>query len=217
MWFRRNIMKKRMKKIIASISAAVLSVVPMMSAASPANAAGRLNTYRIYYDAQKTGIADFEVTFHYTDDIVAEPSAKTSLCENGIFNSIHYTISQQVVTTYQGDAITETGTLATTKFLTYNGTDVIYDLISFDSTAKNANGSKMAPSSISIEAVLVGDANDDGIVDISDVVAVQCYVANPTKYPLRNLRAADADGKDGITEADANMIQKYISQIILHF
>ncbi|MBQ8960560.1 MAG: leucine-rich repeat protein [Ruminococcus sp.] len=68
---------------------------------------------------------------------------------------------------------------------------------------------------------LLGDANGDGKVDLSDAVAVLQYVALPAKYPLDepHLRAADVVDKDtsgvngidalAIMMVDAGLIQEY--------
>ncbi len=209
-------MKKKTTKRIAAALATVLCTIPLASSLS-ASASGLQNTYRIYYDAQKTGIANFEVNFTYSGDVVAEPSMKTSLCANGNFNSIHYPLSSKVVTTYQGNAITQTGTLATTKLLSSTGIDNIYDVLSFSNpVAKNANGNKMSPSSIAIDVVLVGDADNNGFIDICDVVVINSYLSNPAMNPLANSYAADANGDGSITEDDALLVQQYLAGIISH-
>lgn len=210
-------MKRTLKKLIAAVSAAALCAVPMTNGVL-VSAAGSQNTYRIYYDAQKTGIADFEISFGYSGDVTTEPSMKTSLCANGNFNSIHYPLSSKVVTTYQGDAIASTGTLATTKLLSSVGFEEIYDVLSFDTPiVKNANGNKMSPSSISIDVVLVGDADGDGMITVADASCIMSYVTNPEKNPLNNPYAADTDGDGFISNIDALRIQQYLARIITHF
>jgi len=61
-----------------------------------------------------------------------------------------------------------------------------------------------------------GDANEDGIVNVADAVAVLQYVANKAKYPLSAAGAAnaDCDGISGITGTDAITIQKMDAGII---
>ena len=53
-----------------------------------------------------------------------------------------------------------------------------------------------------------GDANKDGIVSISDVTAIQKYLASIPETPF-NAKAADVNG-DGVAISDATAIQRYI-------
>lgn len=65
-----------------------------------------------------------------------------------------------------------------------------------------------------------GDADVDGDIGISDVVAVMGYSANKEKYPLTQQGALNADvysNGDGVSVSDALEIQKYVAQIITEF
>jgi len=67
---------------------------------------------------------------------------------------------------------------------------------------------------------VAGDATLDGIVDISDVVAVASYVGNPADNPIdsQGLINADVHNKgDGLTSSDVLMIQQYLAKIITSF
>ncbi|MGB4093259.1 MAG: cellulase family glycosylhydrolase [Ruminococcus flavefaciens] len=67
------------------------------------------------------------------------------------------------------------------------------------------------------EAKLCGDANNDGTVDLSDAVLIMQSMSNPSKYKLTEQGRANADcagNGDGITNADALAIQKYMLQLI---
>jgi hypothetical protein len=72
-----------------------------------------------------------------------------------------------------------------------------------------------------VEAKLWGDANNDGGVDMSDVVLIMQSLANPNKYGLggseataitrQGLANADvANHGDGVTAGDALRIQEYL-------
>ncbi len=64
---------------------------------------------------------------------------------------------------------------------------------------------------------VAGDATLDGVVDISDVVAVASYVGNPGDNPInfQGLINADVHNKgDGVTSSDVLMIQQYLAKII---
>ncbi|MGN0676633.1 MAG: dockerin type I repeat-containing protein, partial [Ruminococcus sp.] len=68
--------------------------------------------------------------------------------------------------------------------------------------------------------ILSGDTNDDGQIDIADVVAVASYVGDSKKNPLSNEKVIAGDVHntgDGLTANDALMIQQYISGIITKF
>lgn len=221
---------RKLKNLLATVSVAVMCAVPMFNTFS-ANAEADVEesvesasitqyyTYVVYADVAKTGIADFEMTFSYNSDVTAEPSEKTSLCDNGTFNSIHYTINRKIVTTYKGSAISQKDTLATTKMLLpYPATDGqgFYDKVTINTVAKNASGNNMGPSAISYDAVLLGDANNDGVVDMADVVLIQQVLSNPDKFTIANRRAADVNG-GGITAMDALLIQQFVAGLIEHF
>ena len=63
----------------------------------------------------------------------------------------------------------------------------------------------------------MGDANNDGNIDIADVVAVASYVGDSTKNTLSEQGIINADVHavgDGITANDALAIQQYLANII---
>ena len=57
---------------------------------------------------------------------------------------------------------------------------------------------------------LYGDADDNGVISVSDIVAVLQYAVNKEKYPLtdRGVIQADVDGSAGVTAKDAFVIQQ---------
>ncbi|MCQ2459750.1 MAG: SH3 domain-containing protein [Ruminococcus sp.] len=68
---------------------------------------------------------------------------------------------------------------------------------------------------------LSGDANCDKTVNMSDAVLIMQSISNPSKYSIygtdtthiteQGMKNADCDGsKDGVTNADASAIQKYV-------
>ena len=66
-------------------------------------------------------------------------------------------------------------------------------------------------------AVLYGDANCDGNVDLSDAVLIMQSLSNPSKYKLteEGKKNADVTGKnDGVTNNDALAIQKLMLKLI---
>jgi len=60
-----------------------------------------------------------------------------------------------------------------------------------------------------------GDANNDGKILLSDSIHILQYLGNPDTYHISNPEAADVyNPGDGLTNADALAIQKYILKII---
>ena len=73
------------------------------------------------------------------------------------------------------------------------------------------------PSNPAVEATLVGDANNDGVVSIADAAAIFQSIGNADKYSLSEQGAVNADccdTGDGITAADGLAIQKLDAKLI---
>ncbi|MDE5946154.1 MAG: leucine-rich repeat protein [Oscillospiraceae bacterium] len=67
------------------------------------------------------------------------------------------------------------------------------------------------------EKTLFGDANNDGTIDVADVVAVASYVGNPEFNKLDSQGMINADVHNtgnGITADDALSIQQYLAKVI---
>lgn len=215
---------KKIKKILSAVSAAVLCITPMINgmAVNATSNEEYKNTFVMYHDVQNSKVAYFDFTIGYNSCLKAEPSMKTDLCGTNSFNSIHYDISRQIKTTYNGKAFGRTGTAATTKFLGALSVSIddIYDHISYDKvTVKNANGGSMAKTALSYEIYLLGDANQDGRVTIADATAILQSLGNSTDYGLseEGARAADVNLDGVVDEADALLIQQYDAGMIKHF
>lgn len=89
--------------------------------------------------------------------------------------------------------------------------DVVFELMQ--------NGDILGLVSISkIEGNIIwGDANDDGTIDVADVVAVAAYVGNSeaNKLKEKGLKNADVHSNgNGITADDALVIQQYLAKIV---
>lgn len=71
----------------------------------------------------------------------------------------------------------------------------------------------MPDSSVTVNAAfdLIGDANRDGRVDISDVTAIQRHIADVEVIPERFLVLADTDGNGEVNISDATRLQMYIA------
>ena len=109
--------------------------------------------------------------------------------------------AQQITTTTTTTKVTTTTTSTTTTTAPVT-TDV----------PGNIGGGK-TKADIDAAVTLWGDANCDGTVDMSDVVAVMQNLANPDKYKLTDKGAANADvsaAGAGLTSNDALTIQKFL-------
>ena len=58
---------------------------------------------------------------------------------------------------------------------------------------------------------LLGDATEDGIINIMDATAVQKYLANLSELSETGLKLADVDGNGIVNIIDATAIQKYLA------
>ncbi|MDE5946974.1 MAG: hypothetical protein K2G63_06715 [Oscillospiraceae bacterium] len=88
-------------------------------------------------------------------------------------------------------------------------------------TTTTMRTTKITSSTISTSTDIInekkGDSNDDGLIDVADVVAISAYVGNPEANPLDAQAIKNADVHnigDGITANDALMVQQYIAKII---
>lgn len=216
---------KKSKKILSAVSAGVLCALPLVNGVTvnaAANEERYQNTFVIYHDVQNAKIAYFDFTINYDSSLTAEPSMKTALCGTNSFNSIHYTTSHKIQTTYSGNAFGTKGTAATTKFLAPLSTtvDEMNDIVSCDNVViKNASGGSMSKTALSYEIYLLGDANQDEHVDIADATLISQYLVNPVNYGLSDegLRAADVNLDGVVDKDDALLIQKYDAGVIKHF
>ena len=212
--FERMFNMRKFKKTLSAIAAAVMCTVPMINGIT----AGAYQTFRIYHEVNDRSVAYFDFTINYSSNVIAEPSMKTNLCEKGNFNSINYNLSRKIQTNYNGAAIGQTGTAATTKLLVSIPVTSIFDEISYTMPiVKNASGATLNPFLVTHDYVLVGDSNNDGEINLADAIYIQQFLANTNKYSSLDERAADADGDGIVTTQDAKIIQNYVLGIITHF
>ena len=58
---------------------------------------------------------------------------------------------------------------------------------------------------------ILGDADGDGTVSITDVTAIQLHLADYEQITAENSRAADVDGNGVVDVSDATTIQMFIA------
>lgn len=62
-----------------------------------------------------------------------------------------------------------------------------------------------------------GDINNDGGVNMEDVVMVQKYIARLTTFKINEILAANVDNDNNITMVDVTTMQKYVARLIDSF
>lgn len=214
---------KKFKKILSAVSAAVLCALPMANGVA-VNAADstQMKTYVVYSVANRSDIAYFDFTLNYGSDVEAEESIPTSLLNKGYFSSYLKKEYNKIQNTYNGPAIGKKGKVASTKFIVPMNTESIYDKVTCsNAVVRNASGVTLPSTSVAMdEEILLGDVDQNGVVDEEDATLVLSYLGNQDKYHLTESQrdAADVYNRgDGLTTMDAITIQQYTLGIISHF
>ncbi|MGN0490235.1 carbohydrate-binding domain-containing protein [Ruminococcus sp.] len=70
---------------------------------------------------------------------------------------------------------------------------------------------------VSSDAMILGDADGDGLVAINDATLIQRHTAEFGNIPDERKAAADVNADDCITVADATLIQKYLAEIATEY
>lgn len=214
---------KKLKKILAAATTAAVSAVSLCSMFSASADAVPLKTYRVFHNVSaNSDVTYFDYTIQYSSNVTANPSVKTNLLNNGYFTS---TNNGKVQATYLGNAITSSGTVATTDFYTPMSVSSIFNEISYSATVRNSSNNNIDPNTITMDSVLVGDVNLDGVVDSTDIIVLNRYLLSSTEYPLteKGLLAAntvfdfDANGNPVINSNDSAAITNYVLKVIDHF
>ena len=214
---------KKFKKILTAITTTAISAASLCSMFSASADTTQLKTFRIFHKvAVNSNIAYFDYTINYSSIVTATPSIKTNLLDNGYFTS---TNNGKVQATYLGNSINTKGIIATTDFYTPMSVTSIFNEISYNATIRNSNNNNIDPNSITMTSVLMGDVNQDGVVNAEDISALNKYLLSPISFPLseKGLLAAnvkfdfDNDGNPIINSIDSALIINYCNGTIEHF
>ena len=214
---------KKFKRVLAAITTAAVSAVSLCSMFTASADTTQLKTFRIFHEVTaNSDIAFFDYTINYSSIVTATPSIKTILLDNGYFTSSN---NGKVQTTYMGSPISTNGIIATTDFYTPMSVSSIFNEISYNATIRNSNNNNIDPNSITMTSVLMGDVNQDGVVDTTDVRELNNYLMSDIQFPLseKAILAAnvindyDNDGNPKIESKDAFAITKYCLGVIEHF
>ena len=214
---------KKFKRVLAAITTVAVSAVSLCSMFTASADTTQLKTFRIFHEVTaNSDIAFFDYTINYSSIVTATPSIKTILLDNGYFTSSN---NGKVQTTYMGSPIITNGIIATTDFYTPMSVSSIFNEISYNATIRNSNNNNIDPNSITMTSVLMGDVNQDGVVDTTDVRELNNYLMSDIQFPLseKAILAAnvindyDNDGNPKIESKDAFAITKYCLGVIEHF
>ena len=214
---------KKFKRVLAAITTATVSTVSLCSMFTASADTTQLKTFRIFHEVTaNSDIAFFDYTINYSSIVTATPSIKTILLDDGYFTSSN---NGKVQATYMGSPISTNGIIATTDFYTPMSVSSIFNEISYNATIRNSNNNNIDPNLITMTSVLMGDVNQDGVVDTTDVSDLNKYIMSHTQFPLseKGILAAnvindyDNDGNPKIESKDAFAITKYCNGVIEHF
>ena len=214
---------KKFKRFLAAITTATVSAVSFCSIFTASADTTQLKTFRIFHKiTANSDIAFFDYTINYSSIVTDTPSIKTILLDNGYFTSSN---NGKVQTTYMGSPISTNGIIATTDFYTPMSVSSIFNEISYNATIRNSNNNNIDPNSITMTSVLMGDVNQDGVVDTTDVSDLNKYIMSHTQFPLseKGILAAnvindyDNDGNPISNSIDSALIINYCNGIIEHF
>ncbi len=209
---------KKAKKFMATLTAVTVSAISLCSLFTANADSEMMKTYRVFHNVNSAdNITYIDYVMNYSSSIIANPSNKTPLLNNGYFVSSN---NDKIQGTYLGSAI-QSGIAITTDFYTPNSVSNIFNEISYSATIRNSNNVNINPNSITLNAVLVGDVDQDGYVNSTDIVILNKYLTDPEKYPLVNEDAYlaantkldyDANGNPLLNNEDVQAITKSIAK-----
>lgn len=233
-------MKKSIKKIAAALSAAVMCALPMANALS-ANAAGagQKKTFRTYITI-KAGNKDL---YEFEYDRRFNGSYKNSMTFEGYKNFVGSASEFDHTEPQTGRSCLFIDSEALSHF---NG---VAAMEVYDCSDLSVNASDFKPGSmytkiiwafsnyhkghweywddfennVTEEVVLVGDANNDGKIALTDAITIAMWVRGNKDIKEGNavgninLKAADVDGNGVVNDADATLIQQYDVQLFDSF
>ncbi|WP_295219577.1 dockerin type I repeat-containing protein [Ruminococcus sp.] len=208
-------MKKRMKKIIASISAAVFAI-PMMSITIPANAyySGQQHTWRMVEKTSTIGMEWYSSVAIKKSNYTFGASQKGDLIVNAAnFQSSYSSNLSALTTSYSGSPKINGGGYLS-KSTWYTPTTVTS--FSMNYSYETSNGAVITPI-----YVLVGDVNQDGYVNNSDAEYLAKYLASQVSGSMslteKQMLAADANNDGKVSALDCSAIAAFAEGNKNHF
>lgn len=213
---------KKIKTILSAVSATMLCATSLASGITSNAANEKLKTYALYCDVDSgSGVMWADVTFDYDNIDMDSMEIEAGNFGGYVTHSTITTVDNQTVVygaSFRGSgAIMAPGVLFKSKFWTTDNMKLDEDSMStsaFDSSRKFIGHDK-----VNTSFVLVGDANEDGNVDIADETAITQSLGNPQKYGLtkKGNYAADVNFDGVVNDADIKLIRDYNNGVINWF
>ncbi len=220
---------KKSKKIIAAMSAATMALTSLAITPFSASAATKnyYDTYRIYVDlAPTSGMQQSYIVITHRRDIVSLDREVHGNVAGNIRNygSAGDTWANAVHYFDAASDVTDGGTLYRQNFCTnyditnFNTIEDLNEIIHINiNETKNASGNIITPNPVTVSAVLVGDINNDKVVNWLDVTALNNHLSGKTVLTKNPLRSADTNNDGYVNNADLSMLIDYASGNIQNF
>lgn len=220
---------KKFKKTVAAIAAATMALASLTTVSFSASAATKssYDTYRVYVDLNPaSGMQQSYIIINirrqtFQMDSVVKGNVAGDLRTYGSAGDTWATNARYFDTTAD---VTDGGTLYRQNFCTNRDVGNFYDIgdlkdilyVSHNET-KNASGNVIMPNPVTVSAVLVGDVNNDSVVDWLDVTVLNNHLSGTSVLTGNALRAADTNNDGYVNNADLSMLINYASGSIQNF
>lgn len=202
---------KKFKKVMAALFAAT-TAVSLCSFKVGAYHAGQKHTWRVYEKVSTLNMEWYTSTILNSNNYTFESSAKKELIVNSNNFYSNYSSDLKALTTSYSSPpkINGTGYLSVSTW--YTPTTVNKFSVKF--SYETSNNAVITP-----VYILVGDVNQDGIINENDYELVGEYLANKIQNKLndKQMLAADANNDGEVDFLDLALISKFVSGNVNNF
>lgn len=215
---------KKSKKLVAAMAAATMTLTSLAITPFSASAAASkdyYDTYRVYVDlAPASGMQQSYVIINHRRywfkmDNVVKGNVAGDIRNYGSagdlwVNGVHFFDATSDVT--------DGGTLYRQNFCTNYNTTNFWEIAEVATNqTKNASGNIINPNPVTVSAVLVGDINNDKVVNWLDVTALNNHLSGTAVLTGDPLRSADTNNDGYVNNADLSILINYASGSIQNF
>ncbi|MDE5946785.1 MAG: hypothetical protein K2G63_05750 [Oscillospiraceae bacterium] len=178
--------------------------------------------FKVPEDAKAGTRYDFEFIY-FENDMFTDRSRNQDMQDYAFANWNGGTVIIPEVTTMTSETTTTTTSITITTTTTTSSTTSTTESTTLSSsttittTTSSYTTSETTTSTTVNNDIKKGDANNDSLLDVADVVAVASYVGNPdaNKLDEQCIKNADVHNTgDGLTANDALTIQQYLAKIL---
>lgn len=223
---------KKSKKLFAFLAAVTTMTTSLTMTSLSTSAAYSYNdyydTYRFYAElAPASGMSVSNVLISYPRSLTKDINLGNETIGNiGGTYSVAGTANDNWVThvdifrTDSQSSVINGGTLYRWDCYTKVSVSNVWDLFHLSDgnvMLWDSNGKSISSSFISVYGVKVGDINEDGIVNWSDMICLNNYMTGNTMLTGNPLRAADTDNNGIVDNKDLNILISYLNGDIEHF